>query len=100
MLADRLAPLLARHGLHYGWVMVALTFLVSLASAGALGVLGAGDVKLFAAGAAWLGPAGVWPATTYAALAGGVLALGWVVLGRRRPLELPARSSAAARPRV
>ncbi|RAI60493.1 MFS transporter [Roseicella frigidaeris] len=41
MLADRLAPLLARHGLHYGWVMVALTFLVSLASAGALGVLGA-----------------------------------------------------------
>ena len=41
MLADRLAQTLARRGIHYGWVMVALTFLVSLASAGALGVLGA-----------------------------------------------------------
>ncbi|SDD31281.1 hypothetical protein [Belnapia rosea] len=41
MLANQLAPALARRGIHYGWVMVALTFLVSLASAGAMGILGA-----------------------------------------------------------
>src|SRR4051794_37202094 len=41
MLSGILAPALARRGIHYGWVMVGLTFLVSLASAGALGVLGA-----------------------------------------------------------
>jgi prepilin peptidase CpaA len=48
----------------------------------ALGALGAGDVKLFAAAAAWLGPRGVLPATLYAALAGGALALAWVVRGQ------------------
>jgi MFS family permease len=41
MLSGYLAPALARRGIHYGWVMVALTFLVALASAGALGILGA-----------------------------------------------------------
>jgi sugar phosphate permease len=41
MLAGLLAPRLARRGIHYGWVMVGLTFLVALASAGALGILGA-----------------------------------------------------------
>jgi sugar phosphate permease len=41
MLATSLAPALARRGIHYGWVMVALTFLVSLSSAGAMGILGA-----------------------------------------------------------
>jgi predicted MFS family arabinose efflux permease len=41
MLAGFLAPRLARRGMHYGWVMVGLTFLVALASAGALGILGA-----------------------------------------------------------
>ena len=50
----------------------------------ALGALGAGDVKLFAAAAAWLGPRGVLPATTYAAVAGGVLALAWVAAGALR----------------
>jgi len=44
----------------------------------ALGVLGAGDVKLFAAAAAWLGPHAVLPASTYAALAGGGLGLVWI----------------------
>ena len=34
-------PALARRGIHYGWVMVAVTFLVALCSAGSLGVLGA-----------------------------------------------------------
>ena len=41
MLSHLLAPAMARRGVHYGWVMVALTFLVSLSSAGALGILGA-----------------------------------------------------------
>jgi MFS family permease len=40
MFALQLAPHLARRGIHYGWLMVAITFLVSLASAGALGILG------------------------------------------------------------
>lgn len=51
----------------------------------ALGMLGAGDVKLFAAAAAWLGPHGVLPATLYAALAGGALALVWVMHSRLAP---------------
>lgn len=59
----------------------------------ALGVLGAGDVKLFAAAAAWLGPHALVPASTYAALAGGVLGLAWVAARvLRRPqlaLTLP-----------
>jgi sugar phosphate permease len=41
MLSAALAPALARRGIHYGWVMVALTFLIAVSSAGALGVLGA-----------------------------------------------------------
>ena len=41
MFAAPLAAALARRGIHYGWVMVALTFLIALSSAGALGVLGA-----------------------------------------------------------
>lgn len=40
----------------------------------ALGALGAGDVKLFAAAAAWLGPRGALDAALLAAVAGGVLA--------------------------
>lgn len=41
MFAAPLAAALARRGIHYGWVMVALTFLIAVSSAGALGVLGA-----------------------------------------------------------
>jgi predicted MFS family arabinose efflux permease len=41
MFAAPLAAALARRGIHYGWVMVAMTFLVAVASAGALGVQGA-----------------------------------------------------------
>lgn len=41
MLSAPLASLLARRGIHYGWVMVALTFLVALSSSGAMGVQGA-----------------------------------------------------------
>ena len=41
----------------------------------ALGVLGAGDVKFFAAAAAWLGPSGAWRAALIAAAVGGALAV-------------------------
>ncbi len=40
MLSTTLAPVAARHGLHYGWVMVAVTFLVMVATAAAMGNLG------------------------------------------------------------
>lgn len=46
------------------------------------GVLGAGDVKFFAAIGAWLGPAATWRAALAAALLGGVLALATLVQAR------------------
>jgi prepilin peptidase CpaA len=49
-----------------------------------IGATGAGDVKLFAALGAWLGPAGIGMAFLYTALAGGVLAV--IVASRRRRL--------------
>lgn len=52
----------------------------------AVGAFGAGDVKLFAAAAAWLGPSSVPSATLYAALAGGVLGLAW--FGAQRLVRL------------
>lgn len=54
------------------------------------GVMGAGDVKFFAAIGAWLGPALTWRAALAAAIAGGLLAL--VVLARSRALGSAARS--------
>lgn len=47
----------------------------------ALGLLGAGDVKLFAAAGAWIGPHGVLPASVFAAFAGGALAVAWIIGG-------------------
>jgi prepilin peptidase CpaA len=47
----------------------------------AVGGMGAGDVKLMAAIGMWMGPAGALHAALYAAIAGGVLALG-VALSR------------------
>jgi prepilin peptidase CpaA len=47
-----------------------------------LGLLGAGDVKFFAAGAAWIGPSLAWRSALLAALLGGLFALG--VLAWRR----------------
>ncbi len=44
-----------------------------------LGMLGAGDVKLFAASGIWLGPLGAIQASLLAALVGGVLALAWLM---------------------
>ena len=40
MLAHVIAPMLARRGIHYGWVMAAVTFLVMLSTSAALGVPG------------------------------------------------------------
>ena len=40
MLAHLLAPALARRGIHYGWAMVALTFLTMLSTASAMGIPG------------------------------------------------------------
>jgi sugar phosphate permease len=40
MLAPALAALLARRGIHYGWVMAAVTFFVMLSASAALGVPG------------------------------------------------------------
>ena len=40
MLSYYIAPALARRGIHYGWVMVAVTFLTMVATAAAMGVLG------------------------------------------------------------
>lgn len=47
-----------------------------------LGLLGAGDVKFFAAGAAWIGPTLAWRSALLAALLGGLFAL--LVLAWRR----------------
>jgi hypothetical protein len=41
MLPASLNARLVPRSIHYGWVMVGLTFLVSLSSAGAMGILGA-----------------------------------------------------------
>ena len=47
------------------------------------GAIGAGDVKLFAAAAAWLGPSLTWRASLIAALAGGLLAIIFLLRERR-----------------
>jgi len=40
MISDWLSRLLARHGIHYGWAMMAVTFLTALVVAGAVGAPG------------------------------------------------------------
>ncbi len=47
-----------------------------------LRMMGAGDVKLFSAAGAWLGPWGILNAAIIAALVGGVMALLWLVVVR------------------
>jgi hypothetical protein len=41
MVAQALEDRLSRQGIHYGWVIVAVTFLTSLTTAGAMGLPGA-----------------------------------------------------------
>jgi prepilin peptidase CpaA len=45
----------------------------------ALRMMGAGDVKLFAAAAAWIGPSAALKASFLAALCGGVLSIVWMM---------------------
>jgi MFS family permease len=40
MLANLIAPALARRGIHYGWVMVALTFLTTISTSASVGMAG------------------------------------------------------------
>src|SRR5215471_8016064 len=46
MIADRLARVMARHGIYYGWVIAAVTFVTMLTTAGAMGLPGALIVPL------------------------------------------------------
>ena len=48
-----------------------------------IGAIGAGDVKLFAAAGAWLGPAATWRAALVGAAIGGALAIAMLVYQRR-----------------
>jgi prepilin peptidase CpaA len=75
-------------GAALGWLppLGAREALLGLATGGALwlpfyalGMLGAGDVKLFAAAAAWLGPVGALQAAAFTALVGGVVAAGMLL---------------------
>ena len=76
-------------GAAFGWMppLGAHDALLGLAVGAALwlpfhvaGMLGAGDVKLFAAAAAWLGPVGALRAAALTALAGGLLAGGMLLV--------------------
>jgi prepilin peptidase CpaA len=69
-------------GLTYGMSGLAVGFVIWILFY-ALGVMGAGDVKLFAAAGAWLGPGGAWRASLVAAVAGGVIAVGMLLHQRR-----------------
>ena len=60
-----------------------------------VGVIGAGDVKFFAAAGAWLGPGATWRAAVIAAIAGGVLAVIFLVR-ERRLTEVLRRTALAA----
>ena len=46
-----------------------------------MGVMGMGDVKLYAAIGAWIGPSQLILAMVITAMAGGVMAIGWAVCG-------------------
>lgn len=48
-----------------------------------VGVIGAGDVKFFAAAGAWLGPDATWRAALAAAVIGGVLAVVFLIMEKR-----------------
>ena len=59
-----------------GWTVGLLIFLPLFLLRG----LGAGDVKLLAAFGAWLGPSGAWWVAVYGAIAGGVIAVPWLLM--------------------
>ncbi len=61
-------------------------------------LLGAGDVKLFAAGSAWLGAGGALEAALIAALAGGLLAAVWMLRAHGVLASMRALGTAVAAP--
>jgi prepilin peptidase CpaA len=61
-----------------------------------VGVIGAGDVKFFAAAGAWLGPSATWRAALAAAVVGGVLAVAFLVMERRLGVVLKKIALAAS----
>jgi prepilin peptidase CpaA len=65
-----------------------------------LGVLGAGDVKLFAAASTWLTPMGSVRAALAAALFGGVLSIVWMVYARGGAFTAMRLGHAMQQPRV
>jgi prepilin peptidase CpaA len=67
------------HATLFGGVLGLLLGLVLWLPFYLMGWLGAGDVKLFAASGAWLGPDLTLEAALLAALAGGILALIWML---------------------
>ena len=70
----------------FGWhVLSAVIALVISFTLFALGYIGGGDAKLFAATALWLGFSSLFAYTLFATVAGGVMALSLVML-RRWPL--------------
>lgn len=65
----------------------------------ALGMIGAGDVKLFAAGSVWLGPRLALSAAAISAILGGALAVSWLLwlhLHSERAAEGVARANGDA----
>jgi prepilin peptidase CpaA len=65
-----------------------------------IGLLGAGDVKLFAAGAAWLTPFGALRAAAFAALIGGVLGILWMGYARGAGFTLTRLGHAMHQPQL
>lgn len=63
-----------------------------------LRMMGGGDVKLFAAGAAWLGPAGALEGALLAALCGGLLSLVYLLLQHGVPYTLMRLAHGLAQP--
>jgi prepilin peptidase CpaA len=61
-----------------------------------VGVIGAGDVKFFAAAGAWLGPAATWRAALVAAVVGGVLAVAMLIMEKRLGATLRRMALAAS----
>lgn len=92
---NRLVAVIAVAGLVFsgvavgGWLAVGKSLLGVALGFGiwivfyAIGVLGAGDVKLAAAAGAWLGVGGIWRASLVAAVAGGALAVFMLARERR-----------------
>lgn len=95
-IANGLLLLLLAHGLGTSWLFETpardLVGAISGAAIGLVlwfpawlrGILGAGDVKFFAAGAAWIGPSLAWRTALVAALLGGLSAIWWIIQHRMR----------------